>query len=175
MSGALPVFWACTRVGLLGFGGGPSVLPLMQRECVHAGLIDEASFLEGLAAGQALPGPIATKMAVWVGWQHAGLPGAIAGLVGMALPSAILMVALGALLVRYREHPAVAGALRGVKPAIVSMLLFTAWELAPAGLTGLGTGLVAGAALLALILQVHPGWVIAVAAAAGAFALRDAS
>lgn len=175
MSGVASVFWACVRVGLLGFGGGPSVIPLMQRECVQAGLISEAGFLEGLAVGQALPGPIATKMAVWVGWQHAGVPGAAAALAGMVLPSSALMLAVGAVLVRYRDHAAVAGAFRALKPAIVGMLAFTAWELAPSGIVGAATAALAVASFGALAAGVHPAWVVVGAATIGASALRDGS
>ena len=130
------IFWGFARVGVLGFGGGPSMIPLMQAECVDSGWVTEEQFLEGLALGNALPGPIATKMAVYVGWQEAGAPGLLAAVLGVTLPSLVLMGALTVLFFRLREQPVIAGILAGVKPAVIGMLAFVAWDLAPTGITG---------------------------------------
>lgn len=164
---ALQVFIACAKSGALGFGGGPSVIPLLERECVQAGLIDSGLFLEGLAAANALPGPIATKMSIFVGYHHAGYVGAVVGLVGMLLPSTLLMGLLTGALLSYREHPRVAAALAGVKPAVVGMLAWTAVDLASKGIVnGPGAG-IALVAFIALVSGLHPAWVMFAAAIVG--------
>lgn len=172
MTDVLALFWGFFKVGAFGFGGGPSMIPLMQAECVGAGWITDEQFLEGLAAGNALPGPITLKMAVYVGWAQDGLLGAAAALVGVSLPGIALMGILGALLVRYREHPWVAAALRGAKPAVVGMLFFVAWDLAPAGVPTLAAGLLAIASFAALMARVHPGVVMVAAVVAGVVLFR---
>ncbi len=151
------------------------MIPLMQAECVRAGWMTDAQFLEGLAVGSALPGPIATKMALYVGYAEAGPLGAAAAVVGVLLPSLVLMSALTGVVFRYRENPYVAGALSGVKPAVVGMLAFVVWELGPAGVTGLATTLVAVVAFGALVARVHPGVVIVAAMLVGALAFRGTS
>lgn len=166
------LFKAFFRVGLFGFGGGPSMIPLLQAECVGAGWVTEEQFLEGLAVGNALPGPITTKMALYVGYLGGGWTGAASATVGLLLPSTLLMAALASLLLQHRENPWVAGALKAVKPAIVGMLAFVAWDLAPSGVRDWFTALLAIVAFVALVGKVHPGVVIAVAAAFGALALR---
>lgn len=166
------LFLGFFRVGLFGFGGGPSMIPLMQAECVRSGWVTEEQFLEGLAAGNALPGPIATKMALYVGWHQAGLGGAAAAFAGVLTPSTVLMGVLGAFLLKNREHPWVAAALRGVKPAIVGMLAWVAWDLAPSGIQGWAGVLIAVAAFAVLVLRVHPLFVIVGAAAVGIAAFR---
>ena len=155
------------RVGLFGFGGGPSFIPLMQKECVAAGWITEERFLEALAAGNALPGPITTKMALWIGYDVAGPAGAFVSLVGLLLPSSVLIGALGAFLVRNREHWAVSASMKGAQPAVVAMLAWTAFELAPSGLKGGPQVAIALAAFVALAAKVHPALVIVGAAVAG--------
>ena len=168
----LALFLGFARVGLLGFGGGPSMIPLMKAECVGQGWLTDDQFMEGLAAGNALPGPISVKMAIYVGWLEAGPMGALSAVIGVTAPSALLMVALTALVLKYREHPVVAGGLRGVKPAVVGMLAWVAWDLAPSGITGAAGALLAVAAFAALVLRVHPGIVMVGAMAFGAVALR---
>jgi chromate transporter len=171
--GAPGLFLSFARVGLFGFGGGPSMLPLMQQECVRQGFVTKEQFIEGLAVGNSLPGPIATKMALYVGWQDAGFLGALAATLGVLTPSTVLMAALTAVLLKNRDNPYVDGALKGVKPAIIGMLAFVAVDLAPSGITTWVGGVVGVLAFAALLARVHPGFVILGAAAFGAFALRS--
>ena len=158
------------RIGAFGFGGGPSVIPLMQEECVsHYRWVSKEQFLETLALGNTLPGPIAVKMAVGIGSQAAGPAGALVALVALCLPGILLMLALGAVFSRFREWPSVAGSLRGAKAAVVGMLVYTAWELAPDGVRDWKTGLLALLALGGLLLKLHPVVVMGLALTAGAF------
>lgn len=166
------LFMGFARVGLFGFGGGPSMLPLMQTECIENGFVTEEQFIEGLAIGNSLPGPISTKMAIYVGWLDSGVLGAAAAMLGILTPSTLLMAGLGAVLLRNRDNPWVAGALQGVKPAVIGMLFFVAVDLAPTGVAGWSGILIAVLAFAALLGRVHPGLVIVVAAMVGALALR---
>jgi chromate transporter len=168
----IPLFLGFARVGLLGFGGGQASIPLMETECVDSGWVTHEQFLEGLAAGNALPGPISTKMALYVGWHEAGWSGAAAAFAGLTLPSSVLMLALSALIIRYRDHPVVEGGLRGVKPAVIGMLVFVAYEMAPAGLTSAATAMLAVGAFALLWFRVHPGLVMIGALSLGALVLR---
>ena len=65
------------------YGGGPGMVPLLQVECVEkGGWITESEFLEVLAMSAALPGPLALKVAAYVGHKEAGLGGAAMALLG---------------------------------------------------------------------------------------------
>ena len=167
------LFLSFARVGLFGFGGGQSMLPLMQAECVGNGFVTKDEFIEGLAVGNSLPGPISTKMALYVGWQDAGVGGAVAAVAGVLTPSMVLMAMLTAVILRNRDNPFVSGALKGVKPAIIGMLFFVAVDLAPSGITGWIGGVLGIVAFAALLARVHPGLVILGAAVFGALALRS--
>jgi chromate transporter len=166
------LFWAFVRMGTLAFGGGPSMIPLMKTECVDGGFVTEGQFMDGLAVGNALPGPIATKLAVYVGYSHGGFAGAALALFALLLPSTAMMGAFAGLLAKYGDHPMVKGALVGLKPAIIGMLAFTVIDLAPAGISGVGAGLLAVTAFLAMIAGLHPGLVILGAMAIGAYGYR---
>lgn len=167
----LAISWG--RVGLVGFGGGPSMIPLMKTECVdlRAWMTDE-QFIEALALGNALPGPIAAKMSVYVGLQVAGWLGATVAFMAVMGPPGLMMVALAGVYFRYRDKPAIEGAMAAVKPVVIGMLFWTAIELAPSGVRNWQAGLICAAACLALILKVHPAIVIIVAMAGGAVFLR---
>lgn len=128
----LNLLWSFAKVGLFGFGGGPSMIPLIQEEVVDVQRwLTKDEFLDAFAFGNALPGPIATKMAGYVGFKVAGWPGAAAGLVGVTVPTILAMIALGGLYLRYRDAPAFEAFLRGVRPVVIALLALVVWEFAP--------------------------------------------
>jgi chromate transporter len=96
----------------------------------------------------------------------------LVALAALNLPSIAMMLGLAALYARYRDAPSVAGAMAGVRPAVVGLLAYTAWSLAPDGLRNVPAGVIAVAAFVALVLKVHPAVVIAGAMGIGMFFLR---
>lgn len=169
----MELFLRFARVGAFAFGGGPSMIPLLKSEAVAGGFVDDARFAEAYAVCSALPGPIATKLAVYVGYHHAGAPGALSALLGLLAPSTILVALSGAVVARWREHPAFAAGLAGLNAAVVGMLVFTAWDLGPAGVRDGRTLLLAVVAFVALLLRVHPVFVVVGSMIAGALLLRS--
>ena len=90
------LFVSFTKVGIFAYGGGPSMIPLIQEEVVDRNAwmtIEE--FTDALAMGYALPGPIATKMAAYIGYQVADTPGLLVALFGTVFPSLLMMMILG--------------------------------------------------------------------------------
>lgn len=164
----LDLFLTWARVGATTFGGGPSMVPMIQAECVRKGYVDEAAFVDGLALANTLPGPIATKLAIWVGWTYAGAPGLVVALVGLLLPSGVAMLALIGIFGRYRDTPAATGALAWARPAVIGLLVWTVIDLAPAGVGSSGAGVVAAVAVVALLAGAHPAAVMGVAMGLGA-------
>ncbi len=169
----IELFLGWLRVGAFGFGGGPGMIPLMKAECVDArGWLTEEQFLDGLAASSALPGPISAKMSVYVGMEAASFPGAVVAFIGVMLPGVALMSVLAAWVLRYRTHPAVGGAMNALQPVIIGLLAWTVISLIPGGVKSWQGGILAGAALAAMALKVHPAIVIVAAIGIGAAWMR---
>lgn len=117
------IFLAFFFPGILGYGGGPSSIPLIENEVVDKyGWMTTSEFSEVLALGNALPGPIATKMAGYIGYEVGGVPGAIIALFATVGPSLILMLILLNILYRYRNSPRVKRLSSFVLPAIAILL-----------------------------------------------------
>jgi chromate transporter len=176
MSDLLELFWAFARVGLLGFGGGPAMIPLIQVEVVDLRpWLTPAEFLDAFAFGNALPGPIATKLAGYTGYQVAGWAGAAAGLAGIAAPTIVAMVLLFALYQRHKERDVVQRFLYGVRPVVVALLALVVWDFLPTAMNppDLRWGNwplwpLAGLALwLSLRTRIHPALLIVVGGAVG--------
>ena len=180
MSDLLELFWAFARVGVLGFGGGPAMIPLIQVEVVDLRTwLTPSEFLDAFAFGNALPGPIATKLAGYVGYRVAGWLGALVALLALTVPTILAMVGLAALYVRHQDSPWVAGFLTGLRPVVIGLLVFTVITFAPSALGPLrawrGNLLRWGLAAAAFVaFDVHPGLLILAGGLAGLLLRRRA-
>lgn len=165
----LKILWVFTKIGLLGFGGGPSFIPLIQEEVVEVnGWLTDEEFIDTLAIGNTLPGPIATKMAAFTGWKIAGPMGAIMGVLGTVGPSMILMIILMTFLSQLKDNPKMQGLLRGIRPAVVALLAWTAWSIAPKSIKNIPQAILAIVTFLAIaLLNIHPAIAIIVAGLIG--------
>ncbi|WP_110666820.1 chromate transporter [Salinicola halophilus] len=159
------LFVAFLRIGLLGFGGGPSMIPLVRAEAVarYAWMNDD-EFGDVLAIGNTLPGPIATKMAGYIGYRVGGVFGCINAIVAVVLPCVLAMVALLGLFTRYRDQRWIQGMSEGVIPVVMVMMAQLTWDFFAKSRVALGwlvtliMGVIAGG--LIYWLDIHPGLVI---------------
>lgn len=162
----LHIFWAFFISNLLGYGGGPSTIPLIENEVVdHYGWLTTKEFGDVLAIGNALPGPIATKMAGFIGYQEGGILGATVALLATVAPSAIAVCILFKFVELFKDSLQVKWMTKSVQPVIAVLLgvlayqfFLTAWEE-----TGwLHTGVLTVAGYLTLQwLKIHPAVVVA--------------
>ena len=161
------LFVAFLRIGLLGFGGGPSMIPLVHQEVVkrHAWMSDD-EFADIFAIGNTLPGPIATKMAGTIGYRIGGLLGCINAVIAVVVPVVLAMIALLGLFNRYSDQRWIQGMSEGVVPVVMVMMGQLTWDFFAKSRLVLGwlVTLLMGAVAGALIywLGVHPGLVIGV-------------
>ncbi len=154
------LFLSFLKVGTFGFGSGPAMLALIEKEMVGKGLMSPEQFTEGVATGMALPGPIATKASLYCGYHVAGVPGALLALVGMLLPSTLAMLLLVKVVHHFRGNPKLDGALRAMKPVVVAVFLFLAFGATRGISPRWDTVLLGTVALVLLLLKVDPAWVI---------------
>lgn len=118
------LFMAFFRSSILSYGGGPASIPLMQNEVVNNyQWFSKNEFADALAVGNTLPGPIAPKMAAYVGFNIAGGWGATVAVVATVLPTAIAMVVLAGVLLKFKDSPRLKGMLKMAKPIVVVLLL----------------------------------------------------
>lgn len=119
----LQIFMANFISNILGYGGGPATIPLLEHEVVNRyGWFTTTQYSEMVALGNGLPGPIATKLAAYIGYDQAGTLGALVGLFGSVAPSMLLMLMLLGLLLKYKKSPKVQRLTQYVRPAIAVLL-----------------------------------------------------
>jgi hypothetical protein len=103
---------------------------LMQRETVAAGWMQPDEFADGMALGNALPGPIAPQVSAFVGYKLAGTAGAIVAVTGTVLPTTILMLVVIIYFFNYKDQPAVKAMIQGVRPFVIGLLAWTTYDVA---------------------------------------------
>jgi chromate transporter len=137
------IFWTFFKVGIFAYGGGPSMIPLMQAEVVDGRKwMNLTEFTDVLALGNGLPGPIATKMALAVGYKLDGITGAATALIALLLPSTILMLILFMFYRSFKESARVQSALTGLRPAVMALLLVTAYDVGKTSINSVPTALI---------------------------------
>ncbi|MED4883295.1 chromate transporter [Bacillus smithii] len=184
MNNSWKLYWqlsiAMIRTGILGYGGGPSVIPLIRYEAVtRYRWMEDDEFGETLAIANALPGPIATKMAAYIGYKLKGNVGAVLAVITHILPSCIAMIALLSVVSVLSTSKVVAGMIAGVAPVVAVMLGVMAYEFAKKTIDGLGKVMGIAMFLLALLLletvHIHPAIVIILFLAYGSIHFRTAA
>jgi len=165
----MSLFMAFLRIGLFAYGGGPAMLPLIEKEVVEKyGWLSHEQFLDSIAMANTLPGPIATKMALSIGLQVGGPFGAFTAITAMLLPSSILIIIFTVLYYKYKHLTSVQSIIRGVRPVVIALLLVTVAHLAPRAVFSWDTFVIALATFaVVFFLKVHPIYTIAVAALIG--------
>ncbi|SDY07190.1 Chromate transporter [Modestobacter sp. DSM 44400] len=84
-------------LGATGFGGPIATVGYMQRDLVeNRGWIDRENFLNGVALGQTMPGPLAAQVTMWVGFLQRRALGALATAVAFIAPSFLFVLAVAA-------------------------------------------------------------------------------
>lgn len=174
------LIWALLRVSILGFGGGPSSIPLLHKEAVekYKWFTDE-EFTNILAIGNSLPGPILTKMAGYVGYYLKGTLGAIAAIVVTTVPTIAAMIGVFALLGSVSGNVHVENATTAIEPVIGVMLAVMAYQMWHKNKQKLGAIIaISMTVLIALLLyftNLHPAILIVVLLLAGAFSRKPIS
>jgi len=176
------LFIAFGTATMLGYGGGPAIIPLYENQVVERyGWMGTDEFGKALAFGNALPGPIATKLAAYIGFKIAGWAGAAAALAAVVLPTAVVMVALAGVMMKLSGNPVIKGMIRGIQPVIFVMMAVLAYDFAkyaiqPAAgpMPYLPLLIAASFFILVHYYNVNAVWGILVSLAAGALFLRGA-
>jgi chromate transporter len=145
------------------------MVPVMKAEVIERQKwIGTEDFMDSLAIANALPGPLVTKLAAAVGYSKAGWRGAMTAMAGIVLPSAAALLALMGFVALVKDNPMAASMLRGLRPVVVAMLAYAAWDMAPNALKGYKTAAIGIAALAMMVFTpVHPALIVVAGALVG--------
>ena len=128
----LRLFLIFAKIGLLGFGGGYSIITMIQKELMAIGWITAEEFANIAAISQMTPGPIAVNAATYVGYRVGGFWGSALATFGVSLPSFVLVILAAHFILKFKESKTLEACMRGIRPVTIALIasafIFFAFE-----------------------------------------------
>lgn len=167
----IDLFLAFAKIGVMTFGGGYAMLPMLERELIdNRGWTTNEELMDYFAVAQCTPGVIAANTATFIGYKLYGNLGGIVATLGVVFPSLVIITTIAGVLTNFADIPAVKHAFAGVR-VCVCVLIFNAvvklWKGAIKDKAALVLFVVIF--LLSVFLDVSPVVYVIVCAAAGIF------
>lgn len=167
------LFWMFLKVNLLS-PSGPASVGLLYKEAVGT-LMTEERFVEAVGFSNFLPGSEALKLAMFVGYAAAGVPGVFTALFGAVLPPTVMMFIVAFILQQVQHEDWLTGFVKGMSPAVAALIVMVAWELFRVGQTkaiGKRTLIIAALSAVALWFDVPSPFVLLGAGILGVILFR---
>ena len=165
----LNMFLTFAKVGVMTFGGGYAMLPILQREVVEKnGWATEAELADYFAIGQCTPGIIAVNTATFIGQKKAGVIGGIVTTLGVVFPSLIIITILAGIITNFAELAWVRNAFAGIQVCVCVLIFNAVVKLLKKSVVDKRTAVIFLLVLAGgVFLKVSPVWFVAAAAIAG--------
>ncbi len=163
------LFISWFKIGLFTFGGGYAMLPLIEKEVIEAkGWTNQEEIMDIYALSQSIPGAIAINTSIFLGRKLGGLAGALAAMLGVVLPSIIVILLIAVFFVSLQSNPAVMAVFAGIRAAIVGLVAAAAIRITVASCSKerIAIGFVLASLIINQFTSLHAAWIIVI----GAFA-----
>ena len=118
----LQLFWEFFKTGLFAVGGGMATLPFLYDMSARTGWFTQAKLADMIAVSESTPGPIGVNMATYVGFETAGIPGAVIATLGLICPSIIIILLIARVLKQFRSNKTVDAAFYGLRPCSIALI-----------------------------------------------------
>ena len=120
----LSLFLSFAKVGVMTFGGGYAMIPILEREIIDKqGWASSEELMDYYAVGQCTPGVIAVNTATFIGYKVGGIAGGIIATLGVVFPSLVIITLIAGILTNFADIPAVKSAFAAVR-VCVCVLIF---------------------------------------------------
>ena len=163
------LFWTFAKMGVMTFGGGMAMLPILQREVVDSkGWATEEELTDYYAIGQCTPGIIAVNTATFIGQKRGGVSGGIAATLGLVFPSVVIISILAGLISNFADLAWVKNAFAGIQVCVCVLIFNAVMKLLKKSVVDKRTAVIFALVLLGgLFLKLSPVWFVVGAALAG--------
>ena len=169
MNQLLDLFITFAKVGVMTFGGGYAMLPILQREVVeNKGWATDEELTDYFAIGQCTPGVIAVNTSTFIGQKYMGTLGGIVATLGVVFPSLVIISLLAGIITTFSHIPWVQNALAGVRVCVCVLIFNAVAKLWKKSVIDAPTGVLFGLVLLgALLTDLSPVIFVVIAAVTG--------
>lgn len=165
------LFWTFAKMGVMTFGGGYAMLPVLEREVVEKKRwATEEELMDYFAIGQCTPGIIAVNTATFIGQKQRGIPGGILSTLGVVFPSLVILSVLAGVITNFSHLLWVQNAFSGIQVCVCVLIFNAVLKLLKKSLVDRRTTVLFGLVLAGgIFLELSPAWFVVASAAAGIF------
>ena len=168
------LFLTFAKVGVMTFGGGYAMLPILQREVVdNKGWATEEELMDYFAIGQCTPGVIAVNTATFIGQKNKGVPGGILATLGVVFPSLVIISLLAGVITAFSHLAWVSHAFGGIRVCVCILILNAVVKLLKKAVMDVPTAILFAAVALGSYFTPLSPVVFVVAAGAAGIVLRS--
>lgn len=156
------MFVSFFKIGLFTFGGGYAMIPLIENEIVDKkAWIKSEDMIDMIAVSESIPGSIAINFSTLIGYRLYGIVGAIVAILGVVLPSFLIITIIAALSSNFYDNPIIKAAFLGVRCAVVGLIIKSAGKIIKStGNSLISKIIIVGTIILILFTNVHAIFVI---------------
>ena len=163
------LFWTFAKMGVMTFGGGYAMLPILQREVVESKhWVSEEEIMDYYAIGQCTPGIIAVNTATFIGQKKRGIAGGIMATLGVVFPSVVIISILAGLITNFSHLVWVQNAFAGIQVCVCVLIFNAVMKLLKKSVVDRRTAVIFTVVLVgSVFLDLSPAWFVIAAAVAG--------
>ena len=163
------LFWTFAKMGVMTFGGGYAMLPILQREVVESKRwATEEEIMDYYAIGQCTPGIIAVNTATFIGQKKRGIAGGIMATLGLVFPSVVIISILAGLITNFSHLVWVQNAFAGIQVCVCVLIFNAVMKLLKKSVVDKRTAAIFAVVLVgSIFLDLSPAWFVIAAAVAG--------
>ncbi len=168
MANLLVLAWIFFKIGLVSWGGGIVIVPMLEEEVVFKyGWLTQREFVDAVTLGQVSPGPVVIS-ATFIGYKACGVIGAFVAMISVILPSFVLICLATQAVQLCRENLYINGFFQGARAAVIGMIFEAAMSIGKTSITDIRTGMIALISLAVLFqFKLNPIWVLLAAVGIG--------
>ena len=165
----IDLFIAFAKVGVMTFGGGYAMIPILEREIVDKrNWASSEELMDYYAVGQCTPGVIAVNTATFIGHKRRGILGGIIATLGVVFPSLVIITLIAGILTSFADFPAVKQAFAGIRVCVCVLIFNAVTKLWKKSVTDKATlALCLLVFILSVFLDISPAVFVVLCAAAG--------
>ena len=119
----LRLFYEFFKTGLFSVGGGMATIPFLQHMGETTGWFTNQDLTTMIAVSESTPGPLGVNMATYVGYETAGVPGALLATLGVITPGIIIILVIASFLSKFRNNRSVEAVFSGLRPASTALIV----------------------------------------------------
>lgn len=163
------LFITFAKIGVMTFGGGMAMLPILEREIVQSKQwATEEELVDYYAIGQCTPGIIAVNTATFIGQKKRGALGGIVATLGVVFPSLVIITVLAGLITNFSHLAWVQNAFAGIQVCVCVLIFNAVAKLLQKSVVDKRTAVIFVLVMAgSMLLSVSPVWFVLIAALSG--------